>query len=326
MQLDIWRVIFWFLDIRSKVLLTLSCQYFRQHLYVTDLHGIESGYLTKVSDEVMVFPVFLKAESLAICCRNIRKIHLKHLKKLSVFNYNINQGLINLLDLVELSVDNCHYIINVSFMRNLKKLSARESCGIGQDAITHLDLIELDVRGNYKITDVSFMKSLKVLDASRSCGIGQIGIRGLDLIKLNVNFNRKITDVSFMRNLKILHISYSDIRQTGIRGLDLVCLYAENSPVTDVSFMKNLKKLDVSGKCGIDQEGIKGLLLMELSINDNCKINDLSTMKNLKELYARNNGICQDGISQLDLLVLDRRGNSRIFDVSFMKNLVIYRQ
>ena len=43
-------------------------------------------------------------------------------------------------------------ITNVSFMTSLKKLDARDNCGIGQNGIIGLNLVELIVYGNNKIT------------------------------------------------------------------------------------------------------------------------------------------------------------------------------
>ena len=60
-----------------------------------------------------------------------------------------------------------------------------------------------------------------------------------------------------------------------------------NKKITNVSFMKNLKILDASIRCGIGQDGIMGLDLIELNASSNNKITDVSFMKNLKVLSAR---------------------------------------
>ena len=66
--------------------------------------------------------------------------------------------------------------------------------------------------------------------------------------------------------------------------------------IIDVSFMNNLQKLDAGEDCGIDQNGIEGLNLIELNVYDNGKIIDVSFMKNLQKLNRRKNcAIDQNG-------------------------------
>ena len=69
--------------------------------------------------------------------------------------------------------------------------------------------------------------------------------------------------------------------------------------------MKKLKILSACHNCGIDQNGIKELDLIELYVDYNEKITDVSFMKNLKILRACDNcGIDQNGIEELDLIEL----------------------
>ncbi len=83
--------------------------------------------------------------------------------------------------------------------------------------------------------------------------------------------------------------------------------------------MVNLKKLNIWGSCGIDQQGIEGLNLIELNANYNGKIKDVSFMINLKILDARDScGIDQQGIRGLNLVEFDAKNNKKIKDISFM--------
>ena len=69
--------------------------------------------------------------------------------------------------------------------------------------------------------------------------------------------------------------------------------------------MTNLRKLNASGFCGINQEGIKGLNLIELNAEYNPKITDVSFMKKLRKLDAGFNcGITPEGIRGLNLIKL----------------------
>jgi hypothetical protein len=56
-------------------------------------------------------------------------------------------------------------------------------------------------------------------------------------------------------------------------------LYASyNSKITNISFMTSLKELHASGECGIDQNGISGLDLVEFYAGGNSKIINVSFM------------------------------------------------
>ena len=86
--------------------------------------------------------------------------------------------------------------------------------------------------------------------------------------------------------------------------------------------MKKLKILHANGGCGIDQNGIFGLDLVELDASLNNKVTNVSFMRNLKKLYAYCScGIDQNGINGLDLVELYVIGNNKITDILFMKNL-----
>ena len=55
-------------------------------------------------------------------------------------------------------------------------------------------------------------------------------------------------------------------------------LNASNNPkITVLNHMIQLKKINISGNCGVDDQGIQGLVRMEeLCINDNPKITVLN--------------------------------------------------
>ena len=49
--------------------------------------------------------------------------------------------------------------------------------------------------------------------------------------------------------------------------------------------MKSLKKLNITGFCGVNQNGIKNLDLIEICIRSNNKITNVSFMESLKKIY-----------------------------------------
>ena len=86
--------------------------------------------------------------------------------------------------------------------------------------------------------------------------------------------------------------------------------------------MSNLQKLNARGDCGIDQNGITGLNLIELDATCNDKIKNVSFMSNLKKLGASGDcGIDQKSVCGLNLIVFKACKNEKINDVSFMGNL-----
>src|SRR5438270_10194599 len=79
-----------------------------------------------------------------------------------------------------------------------------------------------------------------------------------------------------------------------------------NPDITDISQLTCLKILNANGDCGIDQDNIQGLNLVELYVYDNIKINDVSRMNSLKILDAGDYcKINQNGIQGLNLIKLD---------------------
>ena len=168
LPLDILKIIFEFLDFKSKIKLISTCTYMRQNLHIIDLYDIEIEYSEKLITKIFKYNIF----------KNVLYI---------VGKYGIGQNFIKTLNLYELDVNDNKKIRDISFMKNLKKLNASDNCGIDQNGIIGLDLIELHVSGNNKIKNISFMKNLKKLNAYGKCGIDQNSIKGLKLIEFNFN-------------------------------------------------------------------------------------------------------------------------------------------
>ncbi len=87
-----------------------------------------------------------------------------------------------------------------------------------------------------------------------------------------------------------------------------------NEKIKDVNHMTNLKVLNADYDCGISDDGIKQLNLIELSASGNSKIKDVNHLTNLKVLNAGGYycGISNDGIKQLNLIELFSYGNKKI--------------
>jgi hypothetical protein len=150
----------------------------------------------------------------------------------------------------------------------------------------------------------------------------------LNILELEDQFNYLSTCRLFYYHLSIETLSAVKLKQNNITNhifRNITTMDAcDNKNVTDVSFMKTLKFLDASGCCGIDQNGIVGLNLVELRVANNNEIINVTFMKKLKILDASGRcGIDQNGINGLDLIKLYVNDNSKIINVSFMKKLKI---
>ena len=129
----------------------------------------------------------------------------------------------------------------------------------------------------------------------------------MDVLKIIFNyleFKSQIAMISvctyYRSNLTITNLydideKYLKMLTTGILSYPIFKYVTDlnasnNKKITNVSFMKSLKKLSAYGfDCGITQNGIKGLKLVELNTNNNKKITNVSFMKSLKKLDVWNN-------------------------------------
>ena len=206
LPIELWNIIFHYLDFKHKHILKLVCKKFNNELLITDLFSIDHKYLCKLDQEII--KRYSHATKLdASSNKNIKDVsHMSNLRVLwaEEGECGINQNGIKGLNLEELRASRNSKIKNVSYMKNLKFLGACGDCGIDQNGIKDLDLEKLRANRNSKIKDVSHMRNLKILWASGDCGIDQNGIKNLDLKKLCMSYNPKIKDVSHMKDLEIL--------------------------------------------------------------------------------------------------------------------------
>jgi len=126
----------------------------------------------------------------------------------------------------------------------------------------------------------------------------------IDLYNIPETYRNKLTDL-VLRQRKFSRLVQLDIQN--------------NKNVYNISFLTTLKKLRIGYLCGIEQQGIHGLDLIELYTGCNTNIKNVSLMTNLKILHARGSqNIDQRGIQGLNLIELDACYNEQIKDVSFM--------
>src|SRR5271154_4878627 len=141
----------------------------------------------------------------------------------------------------------------------------------------------------------------------------------LRLISVCSAFNRSffITDMYDVADIYKDRLTKQILKQRKFERIISLDIHLCN--INNISFLINLKKLNTYN---IDQEGIKGLNLIELYAGCNEKIKDVSFMTNLKKLHASGCcGIDQKGIKGCNLIELDANYNEKIKNVSFMTNL-----
>ena len=80
---------------------------------------------------------------------------------------------------------------------------------------------------------------------------------------------------------------------------------SNNNNVTSVNKMTKLQILDAPGNCGVDDNGIKDINLVELHAPDNPKITNVNHMTKLQILDASStSGIIDDGIKAINLSII----------------------
>lgn len=224
---DVWYDIFSYLDIKSKLALTLSNKVIKECNY-------------PIYDIFYFRHLFLFGKS------QIRKIEVS---MGSQFNMIDHPNLIYLRSSISYGMS------NLMHMKNLKTLKLGRLCAVSDYMIKDLDLVHLDIVGNPGITTVSHMKNLKVLRLNNNHSITQKTTEPLDLIELKLRNESFRFDLGCMKNLKVLSLrnSYYDFNDfenftntlESLKGLDLYCLSLKGYKVDDISFMKNLKYLKI---------------------------------------------------------------------------------
>ena len=135
--------------------------------------------------------------------------------------------------------------------------------------------------------------------------------------------NILVTDLYHQDNIILKKLTTKILKQKIFMGVTKLNA-SDNKLITGMFFMKKLKKLCVKEKCGIDQNCINGLNLIELDAYNNNKIINVSFMSSLQKLQAGGTcGIDQNGVRGLNLIKLNTFDNIKIKDVSFMTNLQI---
>jgi len=132
--------------------------------------------------------------------------------------------------------------------------------------------------------------------------------------RLEIHDFRYMDDKHFRKLSDAILINYPFIR----------FLNANHNPaIKNVNHMTNLQELSAGGcDCGIDDNGISDLNLIELNAYSNSTITNVNHMFSLKKLIASYSyGIGDDGIKHINLDTLVANSNPKITNVNHMSNL-----
>ena len=144
----------------------------------------------------------------------------------------------------------------------------------------------------------NFCDFMSQLSLASTCTYYRNNLHIIDLFNIDNKYLQKLTHV---------------ISQFAIFEKVIYLNARNNWKITNVSHMKSLQILYASGDCGINQQGIEGLNLLEFNASNNSKITNISQMKSLQILYANGDcGINQQGIEGLNLIKLYASHNSKI--------------
>lgn len=173
--IELWSLIFEFLDYKSQLNFLFTTKKFRERLHLTrfdmpfqkrrlkyyDLSRLNSFFNSefKYTDDCVGYE--RSGDFLSEC-----------ILRRPVFS-----------GLTQLDLSGNEKVKDVSFLKHLTVLKSDSVVNI-----KGIDLYRLDVRNNYKINDISFLKNLKILNVgSQLCSICQKHIMDLDLIELNAS-------------------------------------------------------------------------------------------------------------------------------------------
>ena len=130
----------------------------------------------------------------------------------------------------------------------------------------------------------------------QTCKYFYDNLQVVDFYNIDYTFREKLTD-------KILK-NYPDIKYLNA---------SNNSNIKNINNFKNLKVLNCRWNCGISDEDLIGLDLIELNANDNPKIKHINNLKNLKILCCTKNcGISDSDLIGLNLIKLYSCDNQKV--------------
>lgn len=139
------------------------------------------------------------------------------------------------LNIVELTLTDNVFNINLNSLKNLRYLKLNGFCKIGYSSIKKLKYIYyLDISYNIYLKKLP-KSNIRILHLVGNVVIFDKDIEHLDLIELDCSFNMKITKISHFQNLEKLIICY----QSSIKE-------------DEINKCKNLKYLDITGNPNID--------------------------------------------------------------------------
>lgn len=256
---EIWKIIFNLLDLRSQIRVLSVSKFFENNLYIEDLFTDATTRINLINDDILSQPKFRNVIKLDITY-NYLVSDISHLTQLKVLHAKYNPEFVfdafDKLNLTELSTSNLNnFKFNISHMKSLKTLRIHKNeyrgklDSVDQNIIDKLDLEELHIPYTSNIYSLAHFTNLRILTATGHSSITQECIKHLNLMRLDATDNPFIIDVSHMTNLRILHannlLGLCGICLNSVTNLELEELYLINNG-NNVPYLKTLNKLKIS--------------------------------------------------------------------------------
>lgn len=195
----------------------------------------------------------------------------------------------------------------------------------------HCSIRFLNLENNSLVTNINYLEKLVVLNISgKNCSMTNEGIMNLHSLKqINAYNNNKITTLNNNHNLSFVDVSGTcGVDNNGLTDLTKVTQLnvSHNLKITKINHM-NLKILKANGKCGINDESLYGLNLIELYIfnNNNVSCSHLMDLDNvlLEKLDASYNDKIDDYVLEkcYKLNSLNIMMNTRVRNLNHLLNL-----
>jgi hypothetical protein len=265
-----------------------------EHLDMEGCKGIKRiGHMTKLkvlnfTKNVKITDSELKNLDLIELTADFTKItdisHMTKLRSLSIRHTNVTSSGIRSFNLVDLDISGVSGITDINHMVNLKSLTIVNGSGLTQDGIKNItNLTYLDMSRSNTPYDLNHLKKLIRLEAADT-EISDRDIKSLTQLEvLSVGRCEHIRDLSSLVNLIELGADETNLTNQGLQNLTKITyLELDNvSGVTDLNHMILLKVLSIRENSGVTNEGIKNLILTELTASKNSNIQMTVVLENM---------------------------------------------
>ena len=303
--LDIWRIIFNFLDFLSQIRFRKTHSYLYKNLSLIEIANLTREQFRALDNRVLEKHTNLKVLEINRFCYTSKAVYFnldKHtkLERLSYhylnFKMNPNLSLINLgiyldfklnphlslINLTNLSFHFCNFAPNISHLTRLQRLKVylnddNEDNDEQEFDIPSITSITKLVLREHKVQNLNYMTHLLTLKLFDCYGLGEKGMSNLvNLTNLLIKEGSCYKNLNHFTNLRKLNIRYlDDLNHDGIIKLTNLEDFTEKS-----SFYQ----------CRMHLNHLDKLTSLNLGYHE-IKIGEISNLTNLRKIILYNNKV-----------------------------------